>query len=74
MNRHNIMMIIGCTLPLLLIFILPLFGISGNVSILIFILIMFGCHFMMLGRHGMHSDHNITPISQNDENHASHQH
>ena len=54
MNKHLFWMIIGCTVPLLLIFLLPLFGITGNYSFLIFIVLMFGCHFMMMGRHGKH--------------------
>ncbi|PAW95159.1 hypothetical protein CKK33_17305 [Mucilaginibacter sp. MD40] len=54
MNKHLFWMIIGCTVPLLLIFLLPLFGITGNYSFLIFIVLMFGCHFMMMGRHSKH--------------------
>ena len=39
-------MITGCTVPLLLIFLLPLFGITGNYSFLIFIIAMFACHLL----------------------------
>tara|TARA_R110001599_G_C12275834_1_gene662338 strand:+ start:10255 stop:10434 length:180 start_codon:yes stop_codon:yes gene_type:complete len=49
-------MIIGCVLPLLLIFILPLFGVDSGVTLFIFIILMFGCHLLMMGGHGKH-DH-----------------
>jgi preprotein translocase subunit SecY len=47
-------MLIGCLLPLLLIFVLPLFGVGSGVSLFIFIILMFGCHLLMMGRHGKH--------------------
>ena len=71
MNKHNIMMIIGCTVPLLLIFLLPLFGISGNYSFLIFIVAMFACHLLMPMHHGQHNEHSTI---NKKENHESHQH
>ena len=55
MGKHTIWMIIGCTVPLLLIFLLPLFGITGNYSFLIFIVFMFACHLLMPMHHGRHS-------------------
>lgn len=58
MNKHDLMMIVGCLLPLLLIFVLPLFGIGGGLSLFIFIVLMFACHiFMMGGHHGGHKQH-----------------
>ncbi|OSZ77133.1 hypothetical protein CAP36_12010 [Chitinophagaceae bacterium IBVUCB2] len=79
MKKHSIMMIIGCTVPLLLIFLLPLFGVSRNISIFIFIVLMFGCHFLMIGRHGSHNGHdnsNSDNTNQNkkEDSHVSHQH
>ena len=56
MNWHLIRMIIGCIVPLLLIFILPLLGIAGKFSILFFIVVMFACHLLMARGHGDHSD------------------
>ncbi len=52
MKSHRLWMIIGCTLPLLLIFVLPILGISGRVGVFIFILVMFGCHLMAMRFHG----------------------
>lgn len=48
-------MIIGCGLPLILIFIAPALGISNNLSILIFIVAIFACHLLMPMNHQGHS-------------------
>ena len=66
MNKHVIMMLIGCTLPLLLIFILPVFGISGNIPLFIVILAMFSCHLLMPMGHGKHP-HNGEKRSHGEE-------
>lgn len=46
-DKHTFWMIIGCILPLLLIFIAPAFGINNSVSIFIFIVTMFAIHLFM---------------------------
>ena len=51
MKNHMLWMIIGCVVPMLLIFILPAFGVSSGVTLVIFIVLMFACHFLMLGHH-----------------------
>ena len=66
-------MIIGCTVPLMLIFLLPLFGITGNNTFLIFIVLMFCCHLMMMGKHGHNHQHSNTNQDKNDNNEL-HQH
>lgn len=66
-------MIIGCTVPLLLIFILPLFGITGNYTFLIFIVAMFACHLLMPMHHGAH-EHDEHEESTKKDEHESHQH
>jgi hypothetical protein len=57
MNKHIIWMIIGCAVPLLLIFLAPALGLSSNLSLLIFIIVMFGCHLLMPMHHGGHEEH-----------------
>lgn len=57
MNKHIIWMIIGCAAPLLLIFLAPVFGLSSNLSLLIFIIVMFGCHLLMPMHHNGHKEH-----------------
>jgi len=61
-------MIIGCLLPLLLIFILPLFGVGSGVTLFIFILLMFGCHLMMMGGHGK-NEHTVNDKEADHESH-----
>ena len=41
------MMLIGCVLPFLLIFILPALGVSNNVTLVLFMVLMLGCHLFM---------------------------
>ena len=76
MRKHTFWMIIGCTVPLLLIFLLPLLGITGNYAFLIFVLAMFVSHLLvpMHRTGGEHSGH--TDQSQNikPDSHESHQH
>lgn len=51
---HTLRMVIGCVLPLLLIFLLPLFGVSGDFTLLVAIVLMFACHLLMIGGYGGH--------------------
>ncbi len=61
MKKHIFWMIIGCGLPLLLIFFAPVLGIGSNASILIFILAMFACHLLMpMHGHGTHKHPDAT--------------
>ncbi|MET4081782.1 Flp pilus assembly protein TadB [Pedobacter sp. UYP30] len=55
MNKHTLWMIIGCGLPLLLIFFAPALGLGSGVSLFIFIALMFACHLLMPMHH--HEDH-----------------
>jgi cell division protein FtsW (lipid II flippase) len=54
MNRHLFWMIIGCIVPLLLIFLAPSFGLDNSITFFLFIVVMFGAHLMMLRSHGNH--------------------
>jgi len=56
--KHAVLMIIGCIVPLLLIFILPALGVSNEVVLVIGLVLMVGCHFLMIGQHehGKESD------------------
>lgn len=49
--KHILMMVVGCALPLLLIFMAPLLGIRGNWSVFIFVAAMFACHLFMPMHH-----------------------
>jgi hypothetical protein len=76
MDKHLFWMIIGCTVPLLLILFMPFFGITGNYLFLIFIVVMFACHLLMPMHHGGHEQdgHNEHSESTKTVNHESHQH
>lgn len=70
-RNHLIWMIIGCTVPLLLIFLAPAFGLGSNFSLLLFIITMFGFHLFMPHGHGRHQ-HNSTPLKETKD--EPHQH
>jgi hypothetical protein len=61
MTRHTILHILGCALPLLLIFALPILGISGEATIFVFIIAMFACHLLMMRGHGHAHDSHSHP-------------
>lgn len=50
-------MLIGCMLPILIIFLLPVFGVDEGITLFVFVVLMFGCHLLMLGGHGRHDGH-----------------
>lgn len=53
--KHLLHMLIGCVLPFLLIFMLPLFGVGEGVSMFVFVVLMFSCHLFMMRGH-QHGD------------------
>jgi len=69
-------MIVGCAVPLLLIFFAPALGLSGNMSLFIFIIAMFACHLLMPMHHGKHNHDHQTKDSENlkTEDHEPHKH
>ncbi len=46
---HNVKMILGCVLSLLLIFIFPLLGFGAGIKLFLVIVAVFACHYYMLG-------------------------
>lgn len=64
MKNHMMWMMIGCLATSLLIFLLPAFGIAGNISLLLFIVVMAVCviPMFMMGRRG--EDNMNTDTSQ----------
>ena len=67
MKGHWIWMVIGCGLPLLLIFLAPSFGIGSGSSLFIFILFMFGIHLFM--PHGSHRNGGDNHADRNNKGH-----
>lgn len=76
MKKHGWWMLIGCVLPLLLIFAAPFFGISNDWGLFLFIGLMFLCHLGMMGDHGGHHGGHAqeNESSQEDENHETSKH
>ena len=64
MKTHTLWMILGFVLPLLLIFIAPSIGLGENVSLFIFIFLMFACHLFM--PHNKHHKHKQDNESKNN--------
>jgi len=56
MKKNNgLWMMLGCAIPLIVILLLSAFDVNGSFRIVIFILLMFACHFFMMGgHHGKH--------------------
>lgn len=79
-HNHMLLMLIGCLLPLMLIFLAPLFGITGDWPLLLFIVAMFAVHLLMpmhharlpdrQGGHGHHHTENRSETSKS--NHHEH--
>ena len=66
--RNFLHMLIGCGLPMLLIFVLPLFGVGEGVTLTIFIVMMFGCHLLMMRGHmDRDSDHHTSQQAKEHE-------
>lgn len=73
--NHTLRMLLGCMLPLILVFVLPLFGVGSGVTLFVFIALMFMCHLMMLGGHG-HQDgsHHHSKEADDDRQSIHHHH
>ncbi len=56
--NHTLRMLLGCVFPMILIFLLPLFGVGEGISLFVFLVLMFACHLFMMGGH--HEDHENT--------------
>lgn len=59
---HALKMLVGCLVPLILIFLLPVLGVSGDITTLVFLGLMFVCHLLVLRGHDHgHHDQQTTP-------------
>ena len=66
--KHFLHMLIGCGLPMLLIFVLPYFGVSEGVTLTVFMVLMLACHLLMMrGNMSDHSDHHSNHQEHRDE-------
>ncbi|WP_203583837.1 MULTISPECIES: hypothetical protein [Flagellimonas] len=75
MKGHWIWMVIGCGIPLLLIFFAPALGITGYNGIFAFILLMFAVHLLIPhGGHGRHGGHKSGSQGHAGHGGADHEH
>ena len=65
-KNHNFQMVLACVVPLILILLLPVFGVKSDTATLIAIVLMFGAHLLMIGWH----DHG----KQHEEKGDAHEH
>lgn len=66
--RQSLWHVLGCILPIAVIFLLPLFGVSSGTALLIFIVLMFGCHLLMMRGHG-HAEESHGEEARHDRPH-----
>ena len=69
MRQHGIWMIVACALPLLLIFLLPAFGVGSGAYLMIFLIFCFGLHVLMMSGHRGSHDHRSGSREPGDDEH-----
>lgn len=67
---HTLRMLLGCLLPLLLIFLLPLFGLGEGVTLFVALVLMFACHLFMIGGHQRGRDRDENRQADEGDHHA----
>lgn len=67
---HTVKMVLGCLLPLLVIFVLPLLGVGEGISLFVFVVLMFACHLLMIRGHADGQSHQPTERSFQGDHHA----
>lgn len=67
---HTLRMLLGCLLPLLLIFLLPLFGLGEGVTLFVAIVLMFACHLLMIGGYCQSHDRDDDRQPNQGDHHA----
>lgn len=65
--KHFLIMLLGCALPILLIFLLPVLGVNEGFTLAIFLLLMLGCHLMHFRLHSPPGDPSQKSIRDNHE-------
>ncbi|QDV83750.1 hypothetical protein TBK1r_26920 [Stieleria magnilauensis] len=66
---HFWRMLLGCMIPIAMIFVLPLLGVSEGVTLAVFLVLMLGCHLLMVPSH--HSGHLDHDHQHKDQGHAN---
>lgn len=59
-------MLLGCMLPMLLIVVLPMFNVNEGITLTVFIVLMLGCHLLMMRGHDSAHVNHIQPTHGDD--------
>ena len=75
MKNHWLWMLLACVAPILLIFLLPFFGVTSDLTFAAFLVVFFVAHlFMMRGHSHSHSGHRQHQDHDQQENKTKHSH
>jgi uncharacterized membrane protein len=74
MKKRFPWMIVGCLVPLLFIFLAPVFGFGSGISLFIFILAIFGCHLLMPMHHHEDKNHQYAQPNSETSKNTIHEH
>lgn len=75
MNTHLLWMFLACVAPILLIFLLPLFGITADLTFFLFLITFFIAHlFMMRGHSHGHGGNHRQEEQGKEGQHTKHSH
>jgi len=76
MKKHWLWMLLACVAPILLIFLLPLFGVKSDLTFALFLVVFFVAHlFMMRGHshgHGGHGENHGQREADSKSKHSHH--
>ena len=72
-KNHMLWMILACAIPLLIIILLPIFGIKSDYIAFISIILMFGAHLFMMSGHN-HDEKDENAYNANKKRGDTHRH
>ncbi|MDQ8198200.1 hypothetical protein QEH56_08590 [Pelagicoccus enzymogenes] len=64
--KYGLLHILGCLVPIALVFTLPALGVDSGVTFTVFLVLMFACHIFMMGGHS-HGEHEQVREVEEDE-------
>lgn len=69
MGKHALWMLVGCIVPVLILFLLPALGLSSDIAIAAFFVLMMGCHLMHGAIHKSGQQNSHEPHAHSREDH-----
>lgn len=75
MKNHWLWMLLACVAPILLIFLLPFFGVTSDLTFALFLVVFFVAHlFMMRGHSHGHGGHGENHGQRETDSKSKHSH